>query len=57
VWRSAFLTVDGLRQEEPSFAELYRASISARVATGPRAGKRMARVGGEVDCEDGALPL
>ena len=48
--------VDGLRQEEPLLAELYGASVSGRVAAGPRAGMRIARVGDEVDTEDGALP-
>jgi len=47
---------DGLRRDEPILAELYSASVSGRVATGPRAGMRIARVGDEVDPEDGALP-
>ncbi len=47
---------DGLRRNEPLLAELYSASVSARVATGPRAGMRIMRVGDEVDPEDGALP-
>ena len=47
---------DGLRRDEPMLAELYGASVSGRVATGPRAGMRIARVGDEVDPEDGALP-
>ena len=47
---------DALRRDEPLLAELYSASISGRVATGPRAGRRIARVGDEVDPEDGALP-
>jgi len=47
---------DALRRDEPLLAELYSASISGRVATGPRASRRIARVGDEVDSEDGALP-
>ncbi|MGA2264597.1 MAG: transposase [Acidobacteriota bacterium] len=47
---------DGLRRDEPLLAELYGASVSGRVATGPRAGMRITRVGDEVDPEDGALP-
>ena len=47
---------DALRRDAPLLAELYSASISGRVATGPRAGRRIARVGDEVDPEDGALP-
>jgi len=47
---------DALRRDEPLLAELYSASISGRVGTGLRAGRRIARVGDEVDPEDGALP-
>jgi len=47
---------DTLRHDEPLLAELYGASVSGRIATGPRAGRRIARVGDEVDPEDGALP-
>jgi len=47
---------DGLRRDQPLLAELYSASVSGRVATGPRAGMRIARVGDEVAPEDGALP-
>jgi hypothetical protein len=47
---------DGLRRDQPMLAELYGAAVSGRVATGPRAGMRIARVGDEVDPEDGALP-
>jgi len=46
---------DTLRRDEPLLAELYSASISGRVATGPRAGQRVARVGDAVDFED-AVP-
>ena len=45
-----------LRQEEPLLAELYSSSGSGRIATGPRAGRRVARVGDAVDVEDGAPP-
>jgi hypothetical protein len=47
---------DALRRDEPLLAELYGASVTGRVATGPRAGMRIARVGDEVESEDGALP-
>ena len=47
---------DTLQGDEPLLAELCSASVSGRVATGPRAGMRIARVGDEVDPEDGALP-
>jgi hypothetical protein len=47
---------DALRRDEPLLAELYGAAVSGRVATGPRAGMRIARVGDDVDPEDGALP-
>jgi hypothetical protein len=35
---------------------LYSASVSGRIATGPRAGRRVARVGDAVDVDDAALP-
>ncbi|MBZ5498138.1 MAG: transposase [Acidobacteriia bacterium] len=47
---------DGLRRDQPLLAELYSASVAGRVAMGRRAGMRIARVGDEVDPEDGALP-
>jgi len=47
---------DTLRHDEPLLAELYGASVSGRIATGPCAGMRMTRVGDAVDVEDGALP-
>jgi len=47
---------DGLRRDQPLLAELYSASVSGRVATGRRAGMRIARVGDEVEPEDGGLP-
>jgi len=34
---------------------LYSASISGRVATGPRAGRRLAKVGDAIDLEDLAV--
>jgi hypothetical protein len=46
---------DMLRRDEPLLAELYSASITGRVATGPRAGKRIVRVGDEMDTEDAAI--
>jgi hypothetical protein len=47
---------NALRRDQPLLAELYGASVSGRVATGPRAGMRIARVGDEVDPGDGTLP-
>jgi hypothetical protein len=47
---------DTLRQDAPLLAELYGASVSERIATGPRAGRRVARVGDAVDMDDAALP-
>jgi hypothetical protein len=43
---------DMLRRDEPLLAELYGASITGRVATGQRAGKRIVRVGDELDFEN-----
>jgi hypothetical protein len=49
---------DALRRDEPLLAELYSASILGRVATGPRAGKRIARVGDGPDFQkDGKKPV
>jgi hypothetical protein len=36
-------------------AELYSASIAGRVATGSRAGKRIVRIGDEIDFEGAAI--
>jgi hypothetical protein len=44
---------DLLLLDEPLLAELYSASISGRVATGPRAGRRIVRVGDELDFNGG----
>jgi hypothetical protein len=41
---------DTLRRDEPLLAELYSASITGRVATGPRAGRRIVRIGDEMEC-------
>jgi hypothetical protein len=43
---------DALRRDEPLLAELYSASILGRAATGPRAGKRIARVGDGPDSKN-----
>jgi hypothetical protein len=43
---------DTLLQDQPLLAELYGASIAGRVASGPRAGRRLAKVGDQVDAED-----
>ena len=47
---------DTLRHDEPLLAELYGASVSGRIATGSRAGRRVAKVGDAIDVGDGALP-
>ena len=46
---------DTLRCDEPLLAELYSASITGSVATGPRAGKRIARVGDGPDSNDAEM--
>ncbi len=46
---------DALRRDEPLLTELYRASIAGRVATGPRAGKRIVRVGDGPDFENAVM--
>jgi hypothetical protein len=46
---------DALRRDEPLLAELYGASILGRVATGPRAGKRIVRVGDGPDSENAVM--
>jgi hypothetical protein len=43
---------DTLQLDEPLLADLYSASISGRVATGPRAGRPIVTVGEEVDSEN-----
>jgi hypothetical protein len=45
-------TQDTLQLDEPLLAELYSASISGRVATGPRAGRLIVRVGEAIDSEN-----
>jgi hypothetical protein len=40
---------DTLRRDEPLLAELYCASITGRVATGPHAGRRIVRIGDEME--------
>jgi hypothetical protein len=52
----ADLDEDTLKHEEPLLAELYSSSVSGRIATGPRAGRRVARVGDTVETDDAALP-
>ena len=46
---------DTLQRDEPLLAELYSASILGRVATGPRAGRRIARAGDGFDLENAAM--
>jgi len=36
---------DSLNRDEPLLAALYGASVSGRIATGPRAGMRVATIG------------
>jgi hypothetical protein len=43
---------DPLGEEQPLLAQLYGASIAGRIATGPRAGRRVLRVGNCIDPED-----
>jgi len=45
---------DTLRRDEPLLAKLYSASITGRVATGPRAGRRIVRIRDEMDYADAA---
>jgi len=46
---------DFLWHSQPLLSELYGASISGRVATGPRAGRRIVKVGDAIDLEDIAV--
>ncbi len=43
---------DPLATDEPLLAEIYAASVRGRVATGPRAGKLLTRLGDRIDPED-----
>jgi len=43
---------DALLRDQPLLAELYGASVTGRVAVGPRAGRRLAKLSDEVDAED-----
>ena len=43
---------DSLARDQPLLAELYRASVSGRIATGPRAGRRIGTVGDRVEVEN-----
>jgi len=47
---------DTLLHNQPLLAELYSASITGRVATGPRAGRRVTKVGDGIDLEYLAVP-
>ena len=47
---------DSLVHNQPLLAELYSASIRGRIATGPRAGCRITKVGDGIDLEDLAVP-
>jgi len=46
---------DTLRRDQPLLADLYGASISGQVTTGPRAGRRITKVGDEIDVENQTL--
>jgi hypothetical protein len=46
--------IDSLQHDQPLLAELYSASISGRVATGPRAGRRVAKAS-DIELEDIAV--
>ena len=48
--------IDTLRQHEPLLAELYGASVSGRIACGPRAGRGIVKAGAAVELEDLAVP-
>jgi hypothetical protein len=43
---------DPLVAEDPLLAHLYAASVQGRVATGPRAGQRLRRVGDRIDADE-----
>ncbi len=43
---------DPLPDKEPLLALLYAASVAGRIATGPRAGQRVLRVGDRIDVDD-----
>jgi hypothetical protein len=47
---------DTLWRDEPLLAELYSASVSGRIATGPRAGRGIVRLGDGEDMGDATLP-
>ena len=46
---------DRLQRDQPLLAEIYGASISGRVATGRHAGRRVMKVGDEIDVENQTL--
>jgi hypothetical protein len=43
---------DPLEADEPLLPQLYSASVQGRIATGPRAGQRLLRLGDRIDIED-----
>jgi hypothetical protein len=43
---------DPLEADEPLLSQLYAASVQGRVATGPRAGQRLLRLGDRIDVEE-----
>jgi len=47
---------DMLPRDQPLLAELYSASVSGRVAVGPRAGTHVAKAGDAMELEDLAIP-
>jgi hypothetical protein len=43
---------DSLPERQPLLAALYAASVQGRVATGPRAGRRVLRLGDRIEAEE-----
>jgi hypothetical protein len=43
---------DPLEADEPLLSQLYSASVQSRIATGPRAGQRLLRLGDRIDVEE-----
>jgi hypothetical protein len=43
---------DPLPEQQPLLAELYGASVTGRIATGHRAGRRVLRLGDQIDADD-----
>jgi len=54
---SAAEELDSLRRDEPWLAGLYAAAVTGRTAYGPNAGRRVTRVGDQIDPESIDLTL